>query len=79
MILTPERRDRNQAPSSCSTGLSGVHRTVWQRSNAMVDCYRPQWLADVAGHRKVNMCMSGVQWTVRCARRQKAVASIQRL
>jgi hypothetical protein len=47
-----------QALSGCSTGLSGVHRTVRcamgrrQRSDPTVDCYRRQRSADVActGH-----------------------------
>jgi hypothetical protein len=68
-----------QAPSSCSTGLSGVHQTLWQRSDPTVDCCRPQRSVDVARTPDNEQCMSGVHQTVRCARRQKAVASVQQL
>jgi hypothetical protein len=44
----------------CSAGLSGVHQTVWQWSDPMVDCYRPQWSADVARAPDSEQCMSGV-------------------
>jgi hypothetical protein len=65
------RETYNQALSGFNTGLSSVHRTVWQRSDPTVDCYRPQRSADVARAPDSEQCMSGVHRTVRCARRQK--------
>jgi hypothetical protein len=71
------RGARNQALSGCSTGLSGVHRTVWVTVGSNVDCYKPQLSADVAREPDSEQCLSGVHQTVRCARRQKAAASVQ--
>jgi hypothetical protein len=53
----------------CSTGLFG------QLLDPTVDCYRTQRLADVARAPE----MSGVHWTIWCARRQSSQLSIQRL
>jgi hypothetical protein len=41
------QRGPQRALSGYGTGLSGVHRTVWQRSDPMVNCRRHQWSADV--------------------------------
>jgi hypothetical protein len=68
------REAHNQALSSYSTGLSGVHRTVF----VTVDCYRPQRLTAIdpngrltwPGHQTVNS-RCPVHRTVQRARRQK--------
>jgi hypothetical protein len=81
-----------QVPNS--TKLSGVHQTVWQRSDPTVDCHRPQRSADMA---RAPDCLGSGQiqrstaanpngrltWqasdTVRCAHRQKLLLFVQRL
>jgi hypothetical protein len=73
------RGARRHAASGCSTGLSSVHRTVWQQSDPMVNCCRPQQSADVARHRTVN---SGCPMCTRLSTApidRKLSLSIQRL
>jgi hypothetical protein len=79
------QRGRRQALSGCSTGLSGVHRTVRcatgrrQRSDPTVDCYRRQRSADVActGH-----LLCSVRWCTGMSGApddRKLLLSVQRL
>jgi hypothetical protein len=73
------RGARRQAPLGCRTGLSGVPQIVWQWSDPTIDCCRPQRSADVVRAPDSEQCMFGRHRTVRCARRQKDVVSVQRL
>jgi hypothetical protein len=79
------QRGCRQAFSGCSTGLSGVHRTVRcatgrrQRSDPTVDCYKRQRSADVActGH-----LLCSVRWCTGLSGapvNRKLLLSVQRL
>jgi hypothetical protein len=70
---------RRQAPLGCSTGLSGVHRTIGQRSNPTVDCCRPQRSADMAGHRTVNSACLVYTGLFGAPVNRKLLLSVQRL
>jgi hypothetical protein len=79
------QRGHRQAFSGCSTGLSGVHRTVRcatgrrQRSDPMVDCYRRQRSADVA---RTGHLLCSVRWCTGLSGApddRKLLLSVQRL
>jgi hypothetical protein len=58
----------------CSTGLTGVHQTVYVTVGSNGRLLQTPTVGWRGRHRIVNNALSDVHWTVRCARRQKAAA-----
>lgn len=71
------QRGPQRALSGCGTRLSGVHQTIWQRPDPMVDCRRPQRSADVARAPDCLVCTGQSRQrsdpTVDCYRPQRSV------